>query len=177
MFAPWRQVRVDIDPEARPDILADLTDLSMIGAGVVDAVWTAHCVEHLYEHDIARALNEILRVLKDDGFACIVVPDLQRIAGLIAEDRMHETLYTAPAGPVTPHDIVFGFGPALARGQMAMAHRCGFTPTAMSRHLTAAGFGGFALLRRANYELAAIARKRDWDQAAERDQLLATLGL
>jgi SAM-dependent methyltransferase len=177
MFAPWRQVRVDVDPAAQPDIVADVTNLAPVGAGTVDAVWTAHCIEHLYEHDVAAALGEIGRVLKDDGFACIVVPDLQRIAALIAEDRMHETLYIAPAGPITPHDIVFGFGPAIARGQLAMAHRCGFTPSAMMRHVSAAGFGGYAVLRRANYELAAVVRKRDWDHVAQRDQLLAALGL
>ena len=177
MFAPWRQVRVDVDPAAQPDIVADVTDLAPVGAGTVDAVWTAHCIEHLYEHDVGGALGEIRRVLKDDGFACILVPDLQRIATLIAEDRMHETLYTAPAGPITPHDIVFGFGPAIARGQLAMAHRCGFTPSTMMRHLSAAGFGGYAVLRRANYELAAVVRKRDWGHVAERDHLLATLGL
>jgi len=116
-------------------------------------------------------------VLKNDGFGCILVPDLQRIASLIAEDKMHDPLYTSQAGPVTPHDIVFGFGPALARGHFTMAHKCGFTPTAMMRRLTAAGFGGYALLRRANYELAAVVRKTAWPDSRERDALLATLGL
>ena len=177
MFAPWRQVRVDVDPAAAPDIVADVTNLSPVASGAVDAVWTAHCIEHLYEHDVPVALAEIRRVLKDDGFACIIVPDLQRIAAYIAEDKMHEPLYTAPAGPVTPHDIVFGFGPAIARGQLAMAHRCGFTPTSMTRHLAAAGFGGYALLRRADFELAAVVRKQDWPGVEERDRLLMNLGL
>ena len=177
MFSLWRQLRVDIDPRVAPDIVADAVDLSPLQSGVADAVWTAHCMEHLYEHDVPTALGEIRRVLKDDGFACIVVPDLQRIAALIAEDRMHEVLYTAPAGPVTPHDVVFGYGPALARGELPMAHRCGFTPTAMIRHLNGAGFRGYVLLRRANFELAAVVRKTDWPDPGERDALLASLGL
>jgi SAM-dependent methyltransferase len=177
LFSGWRQVRVDIDPAAAPDILADVVDLSPISSGTADAVWTAHCIEHLFEHDVGAALREIRRVLKDDGFACIVVPDLQTIAGYIVEDRMHDPLYTSPAGPVTPHDIVFGFGPAIARGQLPMAHRCGFTPTTMIRSLKAAGFGGYALLRRANFELAALARKHDWSDPGERDALIADLGL
>jgi SAM-dependent methyltransferase len=176
-FSSWRQVRVDIDPAAQPDVVADITDLTGIASGVADALWTAHCLEHLFETDVPAALGEIRRVLKDDGFACIVVPDLQRIAPYIAEDRMHEVLYTAPAGPVTAHDVVFGYGPAIGRGQVAMAHRCGFTPSVMTRALTAAGFGGYALLRRANLELAAVVRKRDWGASAERDALLAALGL
>lgn len=177
LFASWRHVRVDLDPAVAPDVLSDIIDLSPIPSGVADAVWTAHCVEHLYEHDVSTALGEIRRVLKDDGFACIVVPDLQTIAGFIAQDRMHEPLYTAPAGAVTPHDVVFGFGPAIAAGRLTMAHRCGFTPAALIRQLQAAGFAGYALLRRANYELAAIVRKQDWGDPAERDALIADLDL
>jgi SAM-dependent methyltransferase len=176
-FGGWRQVRVDLDTAVAPDVLADIVDLSPIPSGVADAVWTAHCVEHLYEHDVPVALGEIRRVLKDDGFACILVPDLQTIAGYIAQDRMHERLYSSPAGPVTPHDVVFGFGPAIAHGRLTMAHRCGFTPAAMTRQLQTAGFGGYALLRRANFELAAVVRKHDWRDPAERDALIAELGL
>ena len=123
------------------------------------------------------ALAEIRRVLKPDGFACLVVPDLQQIAAYIAEDRLHEVVYESSAGPVRAHDIVFGFGPALARGQFAMAHRCGFTPTILSNHLRDAGFGGYAILRRPNLELAAIVSRREWIDMAERDALLAELAL
>jgi SAM-dependent methyltransferase len=177
LFSDWRQLRVDVDPRAVPDIVADAVDLSSIASGVADAVWTAHCLEHLYAHDVPLALAEIRRVLKDDGFGCILVPDLQRIAAFVAEDRMHEPIYTSPAGPVCPHDVLFGFGPALARGHLSMAHRCGFTPTGLIGQLNAAGFGGYAVLRRANFELAAVVRRRDWPDAASRDALLQTLGL
>jgi SAM-dependent methyltransferase len=177
MFASWRHVRVDIDPGVKPNILAGLADLSPVASGSADALWTAHCLEHLYQHEVPTAMSEIRRVLKDDGFACIVVPDLQRIAALIAEDKLEDVLYRAPAGPITPHDIVFGHGPALARGFMTMAHRCGFTPTALTRQIHEAAFGGYALLRTPRYELAAVVRRRDWASTAERDGLLAALAL
>lgn len=177
LFGDWRQIRVDIDPEVIPDIVADITDLSMIDEGTADAFWTAHCLEHLFEHDIAVALGEIRRILKDDGFACIVVPDLQRIAARIVEDRMHDVIYVSASGPITAHDMVYGFGAAIARGQHSMAHRCGFTPAIITRHVVAAGFAGYAVLRRSNLELAAIVRKRDWTSQAERDHFLAALSL
>ena len=177
MFRSWSQVRIDIDPAVAPDVLADITDLSSIATGCADALWTAHCIEHLYEYAVPTALAEIRRVLKPDGFACLVVPDLQQIAAYIAEDRLHEVVYESSAGPVRAHDIVFGFGPALARGQFAMAHRCGFTPTILSNHLRDAGFGGYAILRRPNLELAAIVSRREWIDMAERDALLAELAL
>jgi len=176
-FALWRQIRVDLDPAVNPDIVADATDLAPIAAGTADAVWMAHCLEHLHIHQVPQALAEIRRVLKDRGFACIIVPDLQRIAGYIAEDRMHDPIYQAPAGPITPHDIVFGYGPAIARGQSTMAHRSGFTPTTLMRHLDDAGFGGYALLRRANFELAMVAQKAAWTEPAQRDALLMALEL
>jgi SAM-dependent methyltransferase len=177
MFAGWRHIRVDVDSSVAPDVVADIVDLSPVPAGVADAVWASHCVEHLYEHDVPVALGEIRRVLKQDGFACILVPDLQTIAAYIADDRMHETLYTSPAGPITAHDVVFGFGAAIGRGQLAMAHHCGFTPAALTRHLVAAHFDGYALLRRPNFELAAIIRRNDWGAVQERDALIADLGL
>ncbi len=176
-FENFREVRMDIDPGVAPDILGDITDMSAVADGVVDALWTAHCLEHLYQHQLPRALAEIRRVLTDDGFGCLVVPDLQRIAEYVAQDRMHETVYESPAGPITAHDIFFGHGPALARGHLTMAHRCGFTPTLMVNALNQAGFGGYAVLRRPGFELVAVVRRRDWGKAGEREALLATLGL
>ena len=90
---------------------------------------------------------------------------------------MHEPIYTSPAGPITPHDVVFGFGAAIERGDVFMAHRCGFTPSGFAQALGAAGFGEFVVLRRPNFELATVAHKSGWASAAERDGLIAELGL
>src|SRR4051812_4290835 len=77
LFHAWRQLRVDIEESVDPDIIADLTDLSPIQSGSVDALWCSHCVEHLYQSQVPGALQEFHRVLRDDGFAVILVPDLQ----------------------------------------------------------------------------------------------------
>jgi SAM-dependent methyltransferase len=164
-FHDWQQLRVDVDAAAEPDILADLTDLSPIATGSADAVWAAHCIEHLYEHQVPIALAEFRRVLRDDGFVCVIVPDLQTVANYLVADRLHEPLYDSVAGPVTPHDIVFGFGAAIAGGRTSMAHRCGFTPGMLQRCFGALPFGepfGEVLLRRRSValELVALARVR-----------------
>jgi SAM-dependent methyltransferase len=176
-FSAWRQIRVDVDPAVEPDVVASATDLSAFAAGSAAAIWSAHCIEHLYAHDVTRALAEFHRVLAEDGFACIIVPDLQTIAQYIVADRLHDVLYTSPAGPVTAHDVLFGFGPALAQGRASMAHRCGFTPTVMLRRLDEARFAEIVLRRRPSLELAAVARKRPSLDAAARDALLAGLEL
>ena len=177
MFAQWRELRVDVDPAAAPDILADITDLSAIASGSVDAVWCAHCVEHLYLYQVGAAITEAHRILSDDGFLCLIVPDLQAIAEYLATDRLHEVVYESAAGPVIAHDIVFGFGPYLAQGHPSMAHNCGFTPTLLGQKLREAPFAEIVLRRRSGQELAAVACKRAPGGEAEREALLAALEL
>jgi SAM-dependent methyltransferase len=177
-FDSWQQVRVDNDASVAPDILADLTDLSAILDGSADAVWAAHCVEHLYEHQVPLALAEFRRVLREDGFVCVIVPDLQTVAQFVAADKLHETLYDSPAGPVTPHDIFFGYGAAIASGRTSMAHRCGFTPGMLQRCFMRLQYGE-VLLRRRNtaLELVAVARAIPAKDDAERVALMTALGL
>src|SRR5215471_8361401 len=76
-FHLWQQIRVDIDPDLKPDVVANIADLSAVPDETVDAVWSAHCIEHLFPHEVPMALAEFRRVLRKTGFACIVVPDLQ----------------------------------------------------------------------------------------------------
>ncbi len=177
MFADWRELRVDIDAKVAPDILADVTDLSAIESGSVDAVWSAHCLEHLYLYEVGPAIAEVYRILADDGFLCVIVPDLQAIAEYIASDRLHEVVYESPAGPVIAHDILFGFGPHLAQGRIKMAHNCGFTPTLLLQKLREAPFAQIVLRRRSGHELGGLACKRAPADEAEREALLAALEL
>jgi SAM-dependent methyltransferase len=177
MFSAWRELRVDVDAAMAPDILADITDLSAIETGSVDAVWSSHCLEHLYLHQVGTAITEAYRVLADDGFFCVIVPDLQVIAEYITNDRLHEVVYESAAGPVIAHDMLFGFGPYLAQGRPSMAHKCGFTPTLLMQQLREAPFAEIVLRRRANQELAAVACKRAPADADERQALLASLEL
>jgi hypothetical protein len=177
MFADWRELRVDSDPSAAPDLLADITDLSAIETGSIDAIWSAHCLEHLYLHQVGGAIAEMHRILADDGFMCLIVPDLQVLAEYIVNDKLHEVVYQSAAGPVTAHDILFGYGPYIAQGHSRMAHRCGFTPGLLVRELQKSPFAEIILRRRPNHELAAVARKRPPATDAEREALLEALEL
>jgi ubiquinone/menaquinone biosynthesis C-methylase UbiE len=104
------------------------------------------------------ALAEFLRVLKPDGFTVITCPDLQSVCALIAEDKLTEAAYTSPAGPIAPLDILYGHRPAMARGNLYMAHRCGFTQKVLTGTLQAAGFATVAAKRRGHpyYDLWAL---------------------
>jgi SAM-dependent methyltransferase len=176
-FRKWRQIRVDVDPALQPDVVANIADLSVIPDGSADAVWSAHCVEHLFAYEVPMALAEFRRVLRETGFACIIVPDLQAIAHWIATDRLHEPIYESAAGPVTAHDMLWGFGQAIARGKSAMAHHCGFTPTPFLQCLKEAGFAEIVLRRKSNLELVALALPQVSEGSERRETLLADLGL
>jgi SAM-dependent methyltransferase len=177
-FDDWRELRVDVDPGVTPDVIADITDLSMIPAESVDAVWSAHCVEHLFPHQIGDALSEFHRILKPAGFACVVVPDLQSVANYVVADRLDDTIYESPAGPVTAHDILYGYGPAVAQGHIRMAHRCGFTPASLVRRFNESRFAELVVRRLPDrFELTAVALKTHSVNAAKRDAILAGLAL
>lgn len=176
-FRGWKQIRVDVDPAVKPDLVASIDDLRAIPERTVDAIWCAHCVEHLFAHQVPLALAEFRRVLREDGFACIIVPDLQSISHWIAADRLHETIYESNAGPVTAHDMIWGFGPAIAHGNIEMAHRCGFTPTLFLENLKQAGFSEIVLRRRSALELAGLALQKRSKNSEQRKRLMAELGL
>lgn len=175
LFGAWRHVRIDVDPAVQPDVVADLTDLSAFADNCADAIWTSHCIEHLYRHQVTQALGEIRRVLKADGFAVVIVPDVQRIARYVVEDRMSEPIYESPAGPITAHDILFGHGRSIAQGNIHMAHRTGFTPSSMTECVREAGFPACVIRRRPQFELMAVARKTPWPDPAQMQALVAAL--
>jgi SAM-dependent methyltransferase len=176
-FHDWRQLRVDIEESVNPDVIADLTDLSPIDNDNADALWSSHCLEHLYQSQVPGALGEFYRVLADDGFAVILVPDLQAVADRIVSDKFHEPIYTSGMGPVSAHDMFYGFGPAIAAGQTSMAHRCGFTPTILVNLLNATRFAEYAIRRLPSLELAVVARKSLGAPESNSEAILQALDL
>lgn len=170
-FARWNEIRLDIDPAVEPDVTGTMTDMGAVPPGSVQAVFSSHNIEHLYPHEVPTALAEFLRVLDDDGFAVITCPDLQSVCALVAQDQLTEPAYTAPAGPITPLDILYGHRPPMARGNLYMAHRCGFTEKVLRGTLQAAGFKSVATMARGYapyFDLWALASKRARDEASLR---------
>ena len=154
----WAELRLDIDESVKPDLVGTMTDMSAVTPASVDALFSSHNIEHLYPHEVPMALAEFKRVLKPDGFVVITCPDLQSVCELVAQDKLTEPAYTSPAGPITPLDILFGHRPPMARGNLYMAHRCGFTQKVLTGTLQAAGFATVAAKRRGHpyYDLWAL---------------------
>lgn len=159
----WNEVRVDIDSRVRPDVVADVTDLGVFADGSVDGVWCSHNLEHLHDHQVPLALREIFRVLRDDGLLLLTMPDLQSVAEAIAAGGCEDVAYEAPAGPITPLDMVYGHRASIAAGNLHMMHRTGFTQARLKRLLTEAGFSRHHVFRGRSMDLWGVALMRDTD--------------
>ena len=166
----WTEIRLDINPDVKPDLIGTMTDMSEVESGSVDAIFSSHNIEHLYPDEVPVALSEFQRVLTPSGFALITCPDLVSICSLVARDQLTEPAYTSPAGPIAPIDMLFGHRASLQSGNRYMAHRCGFTSKVLSGTLQAAGFCSIATISRPSvFDLWAFASKLEIDEITLRE--------
>ena len=159
----WTEVRYDIDEAVEPDYIGSMTDMSVISSSSFDAVFSSHNIEHLYAHDVPIALGEFHRVLNDLGMLVLTCPDLKSVCELVAQDRLLEQAYLSPAGPITPLDILYGHRESMKRGNLYMAHKCGFTRKVLVATLQSAGFSSVISMSRGapHFDLWAIATKAE----------------
>lgn len=161
----WKEVRLDINPDVEPDLIGSITDMRPVVADAsFDALWSSHNVEHLFAHEVVVAFGEFRRILKPDGFCLITCPDMDAIVKLIAEGGLDKVAYQSPAGPITPLDMLYGFGPAIARGNHYMAHKTGFTMQRIGQLLLQAGFAKAWLARDNAFNLWAVGLMPDADE-------------
>ena len=153
----WREVRLDVNPAVQPDIIGTMTDMKAVASGSMDAVYSAHNIEHLYPHEVPLALREFRRVLKPDGFALIICPDIQAVAELVAQGKLMEPAYQSSAGPISALDMMYGHRPSLAAGSLTMAHHTAFTLSSLIQACLDAGFGKATGERSALFGLSVLA--------------------
>ncbi len=142
-FNGWDHALLDIDRKGNPDIVCDARELATLPASQFDAVYCSHNLEHYYPHHAIKVLRGFVHVLKDDGFAIIKVPDIRAVMKRFVEDAMdiHDMLYVSPAGPITVHDVIYGWGRQIeSSGQDFFAHKTGFTVTSLREAVTNGGF-------------------------------------
>lgn len=143
----WTEIRLDIDPGVTPDIVGDIRDMQEVKSVSFDALFSSHNLEHLYPHEVSLALSEFFRVLKPGGHAFIACPDLQSIAMYVAQGNLTEPIYESQAGPISPIDVLFGYRPSLAQGNLFMAHRTGFTDQTLAQSLSNVGFENIRVMK------------------------------
>lgn len=146
-FRDWEHLLLDIDPRGGADLVCDARTLGTseaVGAEAFDAVYCSHNLEHYYRHDVDKVLRGFLRVLKAGGFAEIRVPDIGELIKLLAnmDLDLEQEIYKSPAGPVSAHDMIYGYGPEIeASGRDFYAHKTGFSADTLVRALHSNGFG------------------------------------
>ena len=126
-----REVRLDIDPRHKPDIVASLTSLGNIGP--FDGIFCSHCLEHLHPYEGAWAMREFIRVLKPGGAAMIMVPNLEHAR------PTEDVVYISDAGPITGLDMIYGMREYSAT-MPYMMHKNGFIEDTLASMLRRAGF-------------------------------------
>lgn len=142
-FSGWQHDLLDIDPRGNPDIVCDAREMETLPHGVYDAVYCSHNLEHYHRHEGYRVIKGFLHVLKDNGFAEIRVPDIGQVIKAVVDHGfdIDEQLYLSVAGPITAHDILYGWQTEIERsGQDFYAHKTGFTPKSLEKALLDGGF-------------------------------------
>ena len=139
--------------------MASITDMRGAQSAAFEALYSSHNLEHLHPHEVPAALKEFLRVLRPSGLAVITLPDLAQAAEDIARGREEEAVLMTNRGPITPLDILYGFRPFLAAGNLYMAHNFAFTAATLERALQEAGFTEIKVERDGAYNLWATASK------------------
>lgn len=166
-YAGFEHLLLDIDPKGSPDIVCDARHLTTLDAGQFDAVYCSHNLEHYHRHDVRRVLAGFLHVLKDGGFAHILVPDIQEVMRVTMERNLDidDVLYQSPAGPIMVLDVLYGYSVEIERsGQEFFSHKTGFTQKSLLKALENAGFSKL-YSGVGNLEITALAFKGEPDQA------------
>lgn len=158
----WQELRLDIDPGVKPDIVGNMMDMSEIKDNSVEAVYSSHNIEHLYPHEVPIALGEFLRVLTPDGMLLLSCPDIQPVCAAVAANKLSEPLYYTASGlPITPIDVLYGCRLFMLNGNSFMAHHCGFTAKVLLSSINSAKFGSAVVVAdNKSYALYAVATKQ-----------------
>lgn len=162
-YRGWQHCLLDIAPGPDVDVVQDARELTSLPGAHFDAIYCSHNLEHYYRHDARRVLAGFLHVLKPTGFAEIRVPDMREVLKAMIERQMDidDVLYTSPAGPITVHDVIYGWGKEIERsGVDFFAHKQGFTQSRLTAALEGTGFAKvYTVLNPSGFEIRALAFK------------------
>ena len=163
-FEGWQHDLLDIDERGNPDLLCDARELLTLESDQYDAVYCSHNLEHYYRHDGLKVLLGFAHILKDKGFAEIRVPDIAQVISAMREQQLDldDVLYVSGAGPITAHDVVYGWqAEIITSGQDFYAHKTGFTTKSLVKFLTEGGFRRIFLLNDEPFAVHALAFKTE----------------
>jgi SAM-dependent methyltransferase len=164
-YAGWSHFLLDIAAGPDVDLVLDARELTTLDPGQFDAIYCAHNLEHYYRHDCAKVLAGFAHVLKPSGYADIRVPDMAAVLKSMVNNNLDidDTLYTGPAGPISIHDVIYGWAAQIERsGVDFYAHKRGFTVKSLVAELERAGFAHImTAVVEPDFEIRALAFKTE----------------
>jgi len=126
-------INIDIDKKAKPDIVADVQDLSMFTNETVDEIDCCHLFEHLTYLGATAALEEWYRVLKKGGKLSLELPNLERCIEILYKKESVEAVKSAMIG-------LYGFIPEIQKYGISLLHKYGWTPETLTKSFEKVGF-------------------------------------
>ena len=146
-FHEWEnEVRLDIDPDCKPDVIGDLCDWKTWHTSngeeydheLFDGVFCSHALEHLHLYDVPKALATFRSVLKPGGLMFLIVPNFLAACRHVVNGDGRK-FYESDAGEIFAHEVVYGKEDWTAT-MPYMQHKCGFTPDLLRGVVIGAGF-------------------------------------
>ena len=163
-YEGWEHVLLDIDASRNPDVVCDARSLSKLPGAAYDAIYCSHNLEHYWRHDLPTVLSGFVHVLRPEGFTEVRVPDLVAVFAEMQQRGIDvdDVLYVSAAGPITPNDVIYGYGREIAEsGDDFYAHKNCFTVKSLTRTLITAGFKWVFTGSGSGYEIRALAFRQD----------------
>ena len=156
----WEEIRLDIDPDCKPDIVNSITAMCDVDDCSFDVVYSCHNLEHLGYYEVRTALAEFYRVLKPGGVVIIIVPDMKSVCAVIATGNLEGKIYETGEGMmISPIDCIYGHRSRIAAGYIWQLHRTGFTADTLPGKLSAVGFVEVAAVADKCFNVTAKGRK------------------
>lgn len=140
LYKGWQQLTLDIDPAVQPDVLCDAKEMHKLKRESYDAIFCSHNLEHFYRHEVPQVLRGFQHVLRPDGFVDIRVPNMTALFEAIRDRDINDTYYTVPAGNISFHDVLYGWGKQVSNGNLYYSHKTGFTEKSLIKVLRDAKF-------------------------------------
>lgn len=137
IYQGWEQDSLDIDANVNPDIVCDAREMRKLPPAKYDSVFCSHCLEHFYKHEVPTVLLGFAHVLNAGGFAHIAVPNMNAVFEAITKGNfdINDTWYQSHGGPISFHDVIYGWGKQVTLGNLYYCHKTGFTEKSLAKEL------------------------------------------
>jgi hypothetical protein len=118
----------------RPDILADLKDLSFLEDNSVDEILSVHVIEHFWRWEVDSVLQEWIRVLKPGARLVLECPNLRSAC----EEFLSDPDTKAGPGQEGQRTMWVFYGDPQWQDPL-MVHRWGYTPNSLATVMAQCG--------------------------------------